>query len=77
MFVAKCLEDDIYQVQRDMNREIKVMFDNNDIEIPFNQLVVHMGEDADQNKVSKKDIKKAEDFNEEQKELSKDINVER
>ena len=77
LFVAKCLEDDIYQVQRDMNREIKVMFDNNDIEIPFNQLVVHMGEDADQNKVSKKDIKKAEDFNEEQKELSKDINVER
>jgi small conductance mechanosensitive channel len=77
LFVAKCQEDDIYQVQRDMNREIKVMFDNNDIEIPFNQLVVHMGEDADQNKVSKKDIKKAEDFNEEQKELSKDINVER
>ena len=77
LFVAKCQEDDIYQVQRDMNREIKVMFDNNDIEIPFNQLVVHMVEDADQNKVSKKDIKKAEDFNEEQKELSKDINVER
>jgi small conductance mechanosensitive channel len=69
LFVAKCQEDDIYKVQRDMNREIKVMFDNNDIEIPFNQLVVHMGEDADQNKVSKKDIKKAEDFNEEQKEL--------
>ena len=77
LFVAKCQEDDIYQVQRDMNREIKVMFDNNDIEIPFNQLVVHMGEDADQNKVSKKDIKKAEDFNEEQKELSKDINVDK
>ena len=77
LFVAKCQEDDIYQVQRDMNREIKVMFDNNGIEIPFNQLVVHMGEDADQDKVSKKDIKKAEDFNEEQKELSKDIAVEK
>ena len=77
LFVAKCQEDDIYQVQRDMNREIKVMFDNNNIEIPFNQLVVHMGEDADQNKVSKKDIKKAESFNEEQKELSKDISVEK
>ena len=77
LFVAKCQEDDIYQVQRDMNREIKVMFDNNGIEIPFNQLVVHMGEDADQNKVSKKDIKKAEDFNEEQKELSKDINIDK
>ena len=77
LFVAKCQEDDIYQVQRDMNREIKVMFDNNGIEIPFNQLVVHMGEDADQDKVSKKDIKKAEDFNREQKELSDDISVEK
>ena len=77
LFVAKCQEGDIYQVQRDMNREIKIMFDNNDIEIPFNQLVVHMGEDADQGKVSQKDIKKAEDFNEEQKELSKDIAVEK
>ena len=77
LFVAKCKEDDIYQVQRDMNREIKIMFDNNDIEIPFNQLVVHMGEDADQDKVSKKEIKKAEDFNKEQKELSEDISVEK
>ena len=77
LFVAKCQEDDIYQVQRDMNREIKIMFDDNNIEIPFNQLVVHMGEDADQDKVSKKEIKKAEDFNEEQKELSKDISVEK
>ena len=77
LFVAYCKEDDIYQVQRDINREIKIMFDDNNIEIPFNQLVVHMGEDADQDKVSKKDIKKAEDFNEEQKELSKDIAVEK
>ena len=77
LFVAKCNEDDIYQVQRDLNREIKIMFDDNNIEIPFNQLVVHMGEDADQDKVSQKDVKKAEDFIEEQKELSKDINVDK
>ena len=77
LFVAKCDEGDIYQVQRDLNREIKIMFDNNDIEIPFNQLVVHMGEDADQAKVSKKEVQKAQDFNDEQKELSKDINVEK
>ena len=77
LFVAKCNEGDIYQVQRDMNREIKIMFDNNGVEIPFNQLVVHMGEDADQDKVSKKDAQKAADFNEEQKELSKDISVEK
>ena len=77
LFVAKCKEDDIYQVQRDINREIKIMFDDNNIEIPFNQLVVHMGEAADQGKVSQKDIKKAATFNEEQKELSRDISVEK
>lgn len=77
LFVAKCKEDDIYQVQRDLNREIKIMFDDNNIEIPFNQLVVHMGEDADQEKVSKQDIRKADRFNEEQKELSQDISVEK
>ena len=78
LFVAKCNEDDIYQVQRDLNREIKIMFDDNDIEIPFNQLVVHMEDDDNSsNKVSKKDVQKAESFNEEQKELSKDINVDK
>ena len=78
LFVAKCQEDDIYQVQRDLNREIKIMFDDNNIEIPFNQVVVHMGSDADaDDKLSKKDVQKAESFNEEQKELSKDITVEK
>ena len=75
LFVAKCKEEDIYQVQRDMNREIKIMFDNNDIGIPFNQIVVHMGEDDVKDTVSKKTIKKAAEFTEEQKELSKDLDV--
>ena len=35
LFVAKCKENDIYQVQRDMNREIKILFDDNNINIPF------------------------------------------
>ena len=75
LFIAKCKEDDIYQVTRDLNREIKIIFDDNNIEIPFNQLVVHMEEDDNKNnKISKSDIKKAESFNEEQKELSKSIN---
>ncbi len=77
LFVAYCKEDDIYQVQRDINREIKIMFDDNNIEIPFNQLVVHMGEDADQQKVTKQDIRKADRFNEEQKELSQDLSVDK
>ena len=77
LFVAKCNEGDIYQVQRDMNREIKIMFDDNGIEIPFNQLVVHMAEDEEAQNLTSKEAKKAENFNEEQKELSKDITVEK
>ena len=76
LFIAKCKENDIYQVQRDLNREIKIMFDDNDINIPFNQVVVHMGEDDKPKEVaSRKTIKKAEEFTEEQKDLTKDIEV--
>ena len=76
LFVAKCNENDIYQVQRDLNREIKIMFDDNNIGIPFNQIVVHMGEEDKPKEVAtRKTIKKAEEFAEEQKELSKDIDI--
>ena len=39
LFTAKCKEEDIYQVQRDMNREIKLLFEKYDINIPFPQVV--------------------------------------
>ncbi len=41
LFLAKCKEEDIYQVTRDMNRELKIMFDANGINIPFPQVVVN------------------------------------
>ncbi len=41
LFVANCKEEDIYQVQRDMNRQLKLLFDANDITIPFPQVVVN------------------------------------
>ncbi|MCR4910957.1 MAG: mechanosensitive ion channel family protein [Bacilli bacterium] len=76
LFVAKCKENDIYQVQRDLNREIKILFDDNNINIPYNQLVVHMAEDDDKKEtVTKKNEKKAQEFTEEQKELSKDVEI--
>ena len=76
LFVAKCNENDIYQVQRDLNREIKILFDDNGVEIPFNQLDVHFDkEDAKEIKISKKVGQKAEEFVGEQKELSKDIDI--
>ncbi len=40
LFIANCKEDDIFQVQRDLNRQIKLLFDANDINIPFNQVTV-------------------------------------
>lgn len=75
LFIAKCREQDIYQVQRDLNRQIKILFDDNNIGIPFPQIVVHKGEDDIHQEVSKKTIKKANEFTEEQKELSKDIEI--
>lgn len=73
LFVAKCKENDIYQVERDLNREIKIVFDDNNINIPFPQVTVSYDEGNDNDKVTKKVQKQAEQFVEEQKEASKDI----
>ncbi len=40
MIVAKCAEEDKFQLQRDLNREIKLEFDKNEIGIPFPQVTV-------------------------------------
>lgn len=41
-FTAKCNEADIFAVQRAMNKQLKLMFDAHDINIPFDQLDVHI-----------------------------------
>jgi small conductance mechanosensitive channel len=41
---AKTEESKKYQVMRDLNRAMKLLFDKNQIEIPFPQMVVHMSE---------------------------------
>ena len=73
LFVAKCKETDIYQVQRDLNREIKIVFDDNNVNIPFPQVTVSYDQGNEDTKLSNKDRKVAEAFVEEQKDLSKDI----
>ena len=73
LFVAKCKENDIYQVQRDLNREIKIVFDDNNVNIPFPQVTVSYDEGGDSNKINNKVKVAAEQFVEEQKDLSKDI----
>ena len=40
-FIAKVSEQNIYTAPRLLNREIKICFDKEGIEIPFNQIVVH------------------------------------
>jgi small conductance mechanosensitive channel len=39
-----------YQVTRDLNKEMKLLFDRNNIQIPFNQLVVHYENDKNNQK---------------------------
>ncbi len=39
--VAQCKEDAKFQTQRDMNRQIKLIFDANGISIPYQQVVIH------------------------------------
>ena len=72
--VAECKEDDKYQVERDMNRQIKILFDKNQINIPFNQVVVNY-RDPDEGDKTQYDgnQKKNEKFINEQKELSRTI----
>ena len=73
LFVAKCKEADIYQVERDLNREIKIVFDDNNVGIPFPQVTISYDQGSDNDKVTKKVQKQAEEFVEVQKDLSKDI----
>lgn len=72
LFLAKCNEEDIYQVQRDMNREIKLLFDANDINIPFAQIVVNQPTEF-KKKETKATKSSAEKFVSQQKEASKDV----
>ena len=41
LFFAKCEEENIYTVQRGMNREIKIMFEKNNVSLPYQQVVLN------------------------------------
>ena len=70
-FIAKCDEGARYQVERDLNRQFKLLFDKNNINIPFPQVVVN--EPVKFENVTKKQQKAASEFVEVQKELVKTI----
>lgn len=67
--VAQCKEEDRYQVQRDLNREIKILFDNNNVSIPFPQVTISQYKEAEVD-VSENQEKQAKSFVDEQKEIS-------
>ena len=75
LLVATCKEEDIYQVQRDLNREMKLLFDANNINIPFPQVVVNQPAETVA-KTTKKTVQGAREFVEEQKAASKGLEEE-
>lgn len=66
--IANCKEEDKFQVRRDMNREIKLIFDKNKVNIPFPQVVVNQPIVYEQTEYKNMDA-----FVDEQKELSKNV----
>ena len=70
-FAANCEEGTRYQVERDMNRQFKLAFDRNNINIPFPQVVINQPTEFED--VTKKQQREAHAFVTEQKELSKGI----
>lgn len=72
MIVAKCKEDDRYQVQRDLLREYRSVFTKNGIDLSFPQVVVNQTVVSGV-EVSEKQKKKAEKFKNEQADISKGI----
>lgn len=68
-FAANCDEGVKYQVERDMNREFKLLFDKNNINIPFPQVVVNQPISFEDATASQQQA--ATSFVKEQKELSR------
>lgn len=70
-FAANCEEGARYQVERDMNRQFKLLFDKNNINIPFPQIVLN--QPVEFQNATKTQQTAAGKFVQEQKELSKGI----
>ena len=73
LFFAKCNEENIYIVQRALNRELKLLFDKNNINIPFPQVTISHLEQKDNQPISKSIQKNAKEFTQEQREKSKGL----
>ena len=85
-FTANCRESEKFQVQRDLNRQIKLLFDRHGINIPFTQIVVHAPAPASvatattaapmpANKTHEAARRAADEFVDEQRELTRGMSV--
>lgn len=72
--VAQCRESDRIQLMRDLNREVKLLCDKYEINIPFPQVVLN--QPAEFKEATQWQKKCAEKFNEEQKVLSRKLEEE-
>ena len=70
LLVATVKEADYFIVQRALNREIKLIFDENNVTIPFPQVTVSYAED-NTNTVTAREARQADQFATEQREASK------
>ncbi len=73
LFLAKCKEEDLYGVQRAMKRELKIIFDENNIGIPFPQVTISHLEERNASTQTSASKHEAEQFAKEQRDLSKDL----
>ncbi|MBO4229894.1 MAG: mechanosensitive ion channel family protein [Clostridia bacterium] len=73
LFMAKCKEEDLYGVQRALNRELKILFDENGIRIPFPQVTVSQYEDSASESGRAAVEDEARQFTAEQRAASKDM----
>ena len=60
LVLAKCKEADRFQVQRDLNRELYLLFVENDILVPYNQLTINPADPTDRPAPTAADIKAAQ-----------------
>ena len=69
--IVQCAESSRAQLERDMRREMKLIFDEYEINIPYPQVVVH--EPREFYKATLAEQLRADRFNDEQKEAAKDM----
>lgn len=70
--VAKCLEEDRFQVERDLNREYRRLLTENGVDIAYPQVVINYPTEKNF-KVGKKEKLTAEEFTQKQTQMAKNL----